>query len=152
MRILALLSILLLGGCVYEAPLTPAPTRAVEARLIGDWTSPDGRNRLKVRRLDEDEYVVSLNGFLFHAWHSEVGGAPLATLRDIDTPERRHAFVAWRLSEDGSELRWRAVSRKAVPDSVKTSAELRSLVERGLGNPALFEAEQVYARKATRQP
>lgn len=140
------LGLFLLAGCVYKAPLTPQPTRPVEQKLVGDWISPDGKDRLKVRRLDDTHAIVQLNDMLFNAWHSDIGDTPLATLQELESPERKYAYIAWRLSPDGQRLHWRGVSQKFVPADVPDSASARALVERHLADPALLIEEKEYRR------
>jgi hypothetical protein len=41
------------SACEYEAPITPSPTQKVQKRLLGDWTSTDGKEKMKVRKLDD---------------------------------------------------------------------------------------------------
>ncbi|PYJ24595.1 MAG: hypothetical protein DME91_08345 [Verrucomicrobia bacterium] len=41
--IAACLCILAFGACEYDVPITPSPTQKVQERLLGDWTSTDGR-------------------------------------------------------------------------------------------------------------
>lgn len=153
-RIARLLALFLfsvaLAGCVYDAPITAQPTGAVDERALGDWVSADGKNRLKVRRLNADECILALNGWLFRAWRSDVAGLTLASVQDIDTDRRRYAYVTWRVSADGLELRWRAVSRKVIPPEVKDSAAARRLLQANRENAALFDAEQVYRREQKR--
>jgi hypothetical protein len=60
-------------ACQYEVPITSNPTRKVEERLLGDWTSADGKEKLKLRRLDDSIYIVYYDGDLFRAYHSDLG-------------------------------------------------------------------------------
>ena len=36
------------SGCEYEVPITSTPTCKVDERLLGDWTSKDGKDKMKV--------------------------------------------------------------------------------------------------------
>ncbi len=65
LAVFAVLSVISLSGCIYQVPITADPTRGVEERLLGEWASKDGKNKLKVRRLDDSHYIVSVNGYLF---------------------------------------------------------------------------------------
>ena len=47
------------SGCVYDVPITAKPTRQIDARLLGNWTSTDGKSKLKVVKLDNYNYVVA---------------------------------------------------------------------------------------------
>ena len=64
--------VLALTACQYEVPITSSPTRKVQERLLGDWTSADGKEKLKLRSLDDSVYVVYYDGDLFRAYHSDV--------------------------------------------------------------------------------
>src|SRR5205823_11761729 len=57
-------------ACQYDVPITSGPTRKVQERLLGDWTSADGREKLKLRSLDDSAYIVYYDGDLFRAYHS----------------------------------------------------------------------------------
>ncbi|MGZ8797056.1 MAG: hypothetical protein ACXW2F_06900 [Thermoanaerobaculia bacterium] len=88
---LAMLSTLLvLIGCEYDVPITAKPTREIEASLLGDWTSTDWtdkdcKDQMKARKYDESSYIVSNNGDLYRAWHSDVAGTPFLTAQNLDS-------------------------------------------------------------------
>jgi hypothetical protein len=63
------LCILTFSACEYQVPITSTPTRKVEERLLGDWTSSDGKEKIKVRRLDATIYMIYYDGDLFRAYH-----------------------------------------------------------------------------------
>src|SRR5262249_23382594 len=50
------------AACQYDVPITSSPTRNVEQRLLGNWVSLDGKENMKVRRLDDNTYVVYYDG------------------------------------------------------------------------------------------
>jgi hypothetical protein len=79
----------------------------VQERLLGDWTSADGREKLKLRSLDDSIYIVYYDGDLFRAYHSDVADTPFATIQDLNSSERKYAYVIWKLSDDGKNLRLR---------------------------------------------
>ena len=66
------LCILGFRACEYDVPITPSPTQKVQERLLGDWTSADGKEKMKVRKLDDSVYIVYYDGDLFRAYHSDV--------------------------------------------------------------------------------
>src|SRR5437773_4400301 len=117
-----------LTGCQYDVPITSGPTRKVHEQLLGDWTSSDGKEKLRVRRLDDSTYVVYYDGDLFRAYHSDVGDTPFATVQDLNSNDRKYAFVVWKLSDDGSHLRLRNVSDKVIPKETKDSATIVALL------------------------
>lgn len=145
--IVAVLCVVSISGCIYNVPITADPTRKVEERLLGDWVSKDGKNKLKVRRLDDSHYVLSVNGYLFRAYHSDIAGTAFASVQEIETRERRYAYVTWSLSEDAGHLRWRAISRKVIPQDIRDSVAVRALLEKSVDNAALYEDEQDYIKE-----
>ena len=135
------------SGCVYEVPITATPTRKVETKLLGDWVSKDGQNKLKVRKLDDSVYILSVNGQLFRAYHSDVAKTPFASVQEIESPERKYTYVIWSVSEDGKRLNWRALSSKVIPQSIKDPAAVQKLLEKNLKNAELFDDEQEYTKE-----
>jgi hypothetical protein len=131
---------------VYEVPITSSPTRKVEERLLGGWTSLDGKEQMKLRRLDENTYVVYYDGDLFRAYHSDVAGTPFATVQDLNSNERKYAYVVWNVSDDGKNLMLRSVNDKVVPKETRDSASVVALLTKNASNPELF-GEQIEFRK-----
>jgi hypothetical protein len=128
-------------GCQYEVPITASPTRKVEQALLGDWTSLDGKENMKVRRLDDSVYVVYYDGDLFRAYHSDVGETPFATVQDLNSSDRKYAYVSWKLSDDGKSLRLRNVNDKIITKETKDSPTLVALLTKNARNPELFGEE-----------
>ena len=114
---------------------------------MGDWVSKDGENKMKIRRWDDSLYAVSVNGYLFRAYHSEVAGSPFASVQELETLQRNYSHVRWRLSADGKRLYWRTVSPRIIPENTKDSREVQKLLEKNLKNPDLFQEEQEYTRE-----
>ena len=96
----------------YDVPITSGPTRKVEERLLGDWTSTDGKEKLKLRSLDDSVYIVYYDGDLFRAYHSDIAETPFASVQDLNSSDRKFAYVIWKLSDDGKNLRLRSISDK----------------------------------------
>jgi len=131
-----------LAGCIYDAPITPAPTRPVDPRLVGDWASADGKERVKVRPLDREVYIIVYNDDLFRAFHSDVGGVSYASVQDIDRSDRKWAYIAYTLSPDGQHLTVRAVNSETIPDhSVHSPADARRSLAAHAKDPKLFGDE-----------
>ena len=99
-------------SCNYDVPITSGPTRKVEERLLGDWTSTDGKEKLKLRSLDDSVYIVYYDGDLFRAYHSDIAETPFASVQDLNSSDRKFAYVIWKLSDDGKNLRLRSISDK----------------------------------------
>ena len=113
----------------------------MQEQLLGDWRSSDGKEELKLRRLDDSVYIVYYDGDLFRAYHSDVGEIPLASVQDLNSSDRKYAYVVWKLSDDGKNLRLRSVSDKVVPKETKDSASVAALLTKNARNPELFGEE-----------
>jgi lipopolysaccharide export LptBFGC system permease protein LptF len=135
------LSILAFTACDYEVPITSNPTRKVQERLLGDWVSLDGKENMKVRRLDDSIYIVYYDGDLFRAYHSDVAETPFVSVQDINSRDRKYAYVVWKLSDDGKRLSLRNVQNKVIPKEQKDSARVAQLLKENAKNPELFGEE-----------
>lgn len=135
------LSILAFAACEYEVPITPSPTRGVQERLLGDWVSLDGKEQMKVRRFDDNIYIVYYDGDLFRAYHSDVAETPFVSVQDINSNDRKYAYVVWKLSDDGKRLSLRSVQSKVVSKDQKDSATVAELLKENAKNPDLFGEE-----------
>jgi hypothetical protein len=116
------LCILAFSACEYEVPITPSPTQKVQEQLLGNWVSLDSKENMRVRRLDDVAYVVYYDGDLFRAYHSDVAETPFASVQDLNSNDRKYAYVVWKLSDDGKHLRLRNVNRKLIPKESRDSA------------------------------
>ena len=130
-----------LTACQYDIPITSAPTRKVQEPLLGDWTSADGKEKLKLRSLDGSIYIVYYDGDLFRAYHSDIAETPFVTVQDLNSNDRKYAYVIWKLSEDGKNLRLRNVNNKLVPEGIRDSAGVVALLTKNARNPELFGEE-----------
>jgi hypothetical protein len=140
------LSILGFTACEYEVPITSSPTRNVQERLLGDWISLDDKETMKVRRLDDNIYIVYFDGDLFRAYHSDVAETPFVSVQDINSRDRKYAFLAWNLSDDGKHLRLRSVQSKLMPKEQKDSARVAELLRENAKSPELFGEEIQFSR------
>jgi hypothetical protein len=135
------LCVLVLSACNYEVPITSSPTRKVQEQLLGNWVSLDGKKNMRVRRLDDSTYVVYYDGDLFRAYHSDVAETPFATVQDLNSSNRKYAYVIWKLSDDGKNLRMRSINDKVVPKETRDSAAVVALLTKNARNPELFGEE-----------
>ena len=138
---------LALSGCEFEVPITASPTRKVDDRLLGDWVSQDGKEKMKVRRLDDFIYIISFNGDLFRGFHSDVAKTFFVSVQDIESPARKYSYLTWKLSEDGKRLGLRVVSDKVIPKDTKDSASVQKLLEKNLQNSELLEDETQFTKE-----
>ena len=128
-------------ACQYDVPITSGPTRKIQERLLGNWTSADGKEKLKLRSLDDTIYIVYYDGDLFRAYHSDVAEAPLASVQELNSSDRKYAYIIWKLSDDGKNLRLRSVNDKVVPKETKDSATVVALLTKNASNPELLGEE-----------
>jgi len=94
-----------------------------------------------MRRLDDNTYVVYYDGDLFRAYHSDVADTPFATVQDLNSSDRKYAYVIWKLAGDGKNLKLRSVNDKVVPKETKDSATVVALLTKNARNPDLFGEE-----------
>ncbi len=138
---------LALAGCEFEAPITEKPTQPTNDKLVGTWKAIEGSDVMKVRQLDAATYVVSYNGDLYSAHHSDLGGVAYVSVLHLSPENRKHSFVTWRLSDADDRLTLRVVSSKVIPKETATPAALRALLEKEAKNPALLGPEFPYTRE-----
>jgi hypothetical protein len=117
----------------------------VQEQLLGNWVSLDGKENMRVRRLDDSTYVVYYDGDLFRAYHSDVAEMPLASVQDLNSNDRKYAYVVWKLSSDGKRLTLRSVN-EVIPKETKDSAAVAALLTKNARNPELF-GEEIEFRK-----
>jgi hypothetical protein len=137
---------LALGACQYDVPITSSPTRKVREQLLGNWRSSDGKEELKLRRLDDSIYIVYYDGDLFRAYHSDVAETPFATIQDLNSSDRKYAYLVWKLSDDGKHLSLRNISDKVISREIRDSDTVAALLTKNATNPELF-GEEIEFRK-----
>jgi hypothetical protein len=142
------LCILAFTACEYEVPITSSPTRKVQEQVLGTWISQDGKEHMRVRRLDENIYIVYYDGDLFRAYHSDVGDIPFVSAQDINSEDRKYAYVVWKLSDDSKQLRLRSVNRDVIPKEEKNSSAVAKFLKDNAKNPDLF-GEEIKFNKET---
>jgi hypothetical protein len=113
----------------------------VQEQLLGNWRSSDGKEELRLRSLDGSVYIVYYDGDLFRAYHSDVADTSFATVQDLNSSDRKYAYVTWKLSDDGKNLRLRSVNDKVVPKETTDSATVAALLTKNARNPDLFGEE-----------
>jgi hypothetical protein len=145
---IAVVYCLTFSGCEgdYAVPITSGPTRKIDQRLLGNWVSKDGTDKIKVRALDDSIFIVSYNGDLYRAFHSDVGKISFVCAQDIDSADRKYAYLAYKLSDDGKQLDLRGVNTELIPKATMNSIAVQKLLKTNLTNPKLFEDEGQFAR------
>ena len=71
--------------------------------------------------------------------------------RDLNSNDRKFAYVVWKLSDDGKNLRLRSVNDKVVPKETKDSATVVALLTRNARNPELFGEEIDLGKSSNRR-
>ncbi|HVZ66144.1 MAG TPA: hypothetical protein VG936_16370 [Lacunisphaera sp.] len=154
-RTMALLAAGLLGlaACNYDFPLTEKPTHKVDSRLLGDWVHFDQDEQkleqLSVRQLDENAYVVAMDGDLYRVIHSDFADTAFVSVQDLQPGDLhgKYAYYAWELSPDGHQLTVKGVRTRIVPEDTKDAAAAQKLIRDNLANPALYGEPQVFTPK-----
>ena len=113
----------------------------MQEQLLGNWRSSDGKEELKLRSLDDSIYIVYYDGDLFRAYHSDVAETPFVSVQDLNSSDRKYAYVVWKLSDDGKNLSLRSFNDKVVPKEAKDSAAVVALLTKNASNPELFGEE-----------
>ena len=98
-----------------------------------------------MRRLDDSIYIVYYDGDLFRAYHSDVAETLFASVQDLNSKDRKYAYVVWKLSDDGQRLSLQSVS-KMIPKEAKDSAAVAAVLTKNARNPELF-GEEIEFRK-----
>src|SRR5688572_16841346 len=134
---------LFLSGCDgdYMVPITSSPTRKIDQRLLGNWVAKGGTEKLRVRNFDGSHYIVSYDGDLYRAYHSDVGKTSFVSAQEIDSAGRKYVYLAYKLSDDGQQLDLRAVEDKVIPKETKDSVSVQKLLKKNLQNSQLFGDE-----------
>jgi hypothetical protein len=101
---------------------------------------------MRVRRLDDSNYVVYYDGDLFRVYHSDVAETPFASVQDLNSNDRKYAYVVWRLSDDGKRLSLRNVNNKVIPNETRDTAAVVGLLTKNAHDPQLF-GEEIEFRK-----
>ena len=102
---------------------------------------------MKVRKLDDSVYIVYYDGDLFRVYHSDIAETPFASVQDLNSNDRKYAYVVWKLSDDGKHLSLRNVNRRVIPkQKSRDSATVAALLTKNARNPELF-GEAIEFRK-----
>jgi hypothetical protein len=78
---------------------------------------------------------------LFRAYHSDVAEIPFVSVQDINSSDRKYAYVVWKLSDDGKRLSLRSVQSKLIPKEQRDSARVAELLKESAKKPELFGKE-----------
>ena len=70
-----------------------------------------------------------------------------ATVQDLNSSERKYAYVIWKLSDDGKNLRLRSVNDKVIPKETKDPASVVAFLTKNARNPELFGEEIEFGKE-----
>lgn len=99
-----------------------------------------------MRRLDDSTYVIYYDGDLFRVYHSDIAETPFTSVQDLNSNDRKYAYVIWKLSDDGKRLTLRSVKEEVIPKETRDSATVAALLTKNARNPELF-GEEIEFRK-----
>lgn len=149
--LLALLGSVAFPGCIFEVPITVTPTRKVDERLPGNWSGPKAGEKMNVRKLDDSGYIISFEGELFRAFHTDLDGVPYVSVQDLNHKERKYWYVDYRLSDDGQRLTLRAVNTDVIPAGTQAVADVQALLRQQADHRELFIEERFEFTKEKEQ-
>jgi len=101
---------------------------------------------MKARRLDDNIYIVYYDGDLFRAYHSDIAETPFVSVQDVNSNDRKYAYVVWKLSDDAKRLSLRSIQSKLIPREQKDSARIAEVLKENAKNPDLFGEEIEFNR------
>jgi hypothetical protein len=70
-----------------------------------------------------------------------VAETSFASVQDINSNDRKYAYIIWKLSDDGQNLRLQNVKDKVVPKETKDAATVVAFLTKNARNPDLFGEE-----------
>jgi hypothetical protein len=158
MKIIWLVGMLGLAGCVYEAPVTPEHSVPIDPAVLGLWEiKPENgpADRMLVLKFSATEYVVHYpmkqDAMYFRAYPVKVDDGTLVQIQFLGTgrqaaaeSERRYHVVKYR--RDGDVLEVRTVNPEVLGKNLRTSRELQEAIKQKAGDANLFEAPQRFQR------
>jgi hypothetical protein len=80
--------------------------------------------------------------------NSDVADGPFVSVQDINSDDRKYAYVVWKLSDDSKQLRLRSVNRDVIPKEKKNSSAISKFLKDNAKNPDLF-GEEIEFNKET---
>lgn len=140
---------LLLGGCVYEVPLTEEASVPIDPALLGTWTLTEADSPAKVvtavvTRLSDTEYAVATTAYsekiqCYRAWpvtFEDRRYLQLEMLNDGNPDLHAQIYLVGKLSLDGDTL---ALSLLSLDGDYATHAALQQAIRDRRDDPKLFK-------------
>lgn len=147
MKRFALVGLVLpLLGCPYDSkvPLGPSSEGRIDPALLGAWSCKgEGSDRmtLGVVAFDDTQYVLDLHdkdgGGPFRAWSTQVAGATVLNVQELDKPLAQRGFTFVRYTIDKETLLLRVAEDKLLKDLPENAAALREALVND--RPGLFD-------------
>jgi hypothetical protein len=78
-----------------------------------------------------------------------VAEMPFASVQDLNSNDRKYAYVVWKLSDDGKRLSLRNVSNKIIPKETRDSATVAAILTKNARNPQLFGEEIEFRKRSS---
>ena len=134
--------VLVLSGCIYEAPITEEHSISIDQSVLGLWElvpekgeQPDPNERMMILKYAATEYLihypVGKDGMYLRAYPVRIGGIPCVQLQLIGTEEgnldkndKKLFHVASYQLSDG-ELVIKTLNTDLVRDGLKDSEALK---------------------------
>jgi hypothetical protein len=140
---------LLLGGCVYEVPLTEEANVPIDHALLGTWTLTETNNPAKtltavITRLSDTEYVVATTTYAekiqcYRAWPVELDGVRYLQLKALDNgifKKDAKPYLVGRLELESNKLTLSLLTLDG--DGLSTPEALRQALRNHADDPDLF--------------
>ena len=148
----AVLPLLLLNSCVFEAPFEATAKIPADAGLLGRWVElrdkADGApDRMLVLQHSANEYVVEYpvgdKAMLFRAYAVELEGTRYIQVQLLGTadgpvkPEDRKYHLL-KVTVDGDTLAMRTLNQEVLGKDAKDTAHLKEAFAKHQDDPKLF--------------
>jgi len=150
----AVLALLLLVGCLYDAPLTTEHRIAIDPAVLGLWeatgpdgTAPEARDRIMILQFSDTEYLIhyiaTADARYYRGYPVQVGGLTCVQLQVIGTPEGMPGsgtkpFVPVSYGIADGQLEVRVPNTDLIDVNLHGSAALRQAFLAHKDDPRLF--------------
>ena len=160
---LAILTILFLSSCVYDAPLTEENKIPIDEAIVGLWghatkdkEESDPGPELMILKYSDTEYLVhypaNKKGFYFRGYPIKISGVSCVQLEVIGTSEgrlkedfdSRFRVMSYQVTDQGLVIR--ELNDDLVNSDLKTSEELRKAFVEHKDHEFLFTKPQRFEK------
>ena len=148
----AVIPLLLLNSCVFEAPFAGTAEIPADAKLLGRWEETrdkaDGQpDRMLVLQHSANEYVVEYpvgeKAMFFRAYAVELEGARYIQIQLLGTAEgpcktEDRKYHLLKVAVDGDTLEMRTLNPDVIGKDAKDTAHLKEAFAKHQDDPKLF--------------